>query len=76
MSLKRITIRSPLLVLIAAPVWAQSVTILARGAGAEMRQALGTVVFFGMLGVTIFGLLLTPVFFTVIRRLTAREGRA
>src|SRR5258706_4364044 len=44
--------------------------IVARGAGAEMRQALGTVVFFGMLGVTIFGLFLTPVFFTVIRKLT------
>ena len=44
--------------------------LLATGAGAEMRQALGTVVFSGMLGVTIFGLFLTPVFFTVIRRLT------
>jgi hydrophobe/amphiphile efflux-1 (HAE1) family protein len=48
--------------------------ILARGAGAEMRQALGTVVFFGMLGVTFFGLLFTPVFFTVIRRLTGRDS--
>jgi hydrophobe/amphiphile efflux-1 (HAE1) family protein len=47
--------------------------IIARGAGAEMRQALGTVVFFGMLGVTIFGLFLTPVFFYVIRRLTGRN---
>ena len=47
--------------------------IVARGAGAEMRQALGTVVFFGMLGVTIFGLFLTPVFFTVIRKLTGRD---
>jgi multidrug efflux pump len=44
--------------------------ILARGAGAEMRQALGTVVFYGMLGVTFFGLFLTPVFYFVIRRLT------
>jgi len=35
-----------------------------------MRQALGTVVFFGMIGVTFFGLFLTPVFYTVIRRLT------
>src|SRR5262249_47539181 len=34
-----------------------------RGAGAEMRQTLGTAVFSGMLGVTLFGLLLTPVFF-------------
>jgi len=43
--------------------------ITATGAGAEMRQALGTVVFFGMIGVTFFGLFLTPVFYTVIRRL-------
>jgi hydrophobe/amphiphile efflux-1 (HAE1) family protein len=47
--------------------------LLATGAGAEMRQALGTVVFFGMLGVTNFGLFLTPVFFTVIRRWTGRD---
>ncbi len=47
--------------------------ILASGAGAEMRQALGTVVFYGMLGVTFFGIFLTPVFFTVIRRLTGRN---
>ena len=39
------------------------------GAGAEMRQALGTAVFFGMLGVTLFGLFLTPVFYVVVRRL-------
>jgi multidrug efflux pump subunit AcrB len=44
----------------------------ASGAGAEMRQALGTAVFFGMLGVTFFGLLLTPVFYLVIRGLTER----
>lgn len=44
--------------------------ILARGAGAEMRHALGTVVFWGMLGVTFFGLFLTPVFYTTIRRIT------
>lgn len=42
--------------------------VLARGAGAEMRQALGTAVFYGMLGVTIFGLLFTPVFYVVLRR--------
>jgi HAE1 family hydrophobic/amphiphilic exporter-1 len=41
--------------------------MLATGAGAEMRQVLGTVVFGGMLGVTFIGLLLTPVFYTVIR---------
>ena len=47
--------------------------ILASGAGAEMRQALGTVVFFGMVGVTFFGLFLTPVFYYVIRRLTGHK---
>jgi multidrug efflux pump subunit AcrB len=41
----------------------------ATGAGAEMRQTLGTAVFFGMLGVTVFGLLFTPVFYTVIQRI-------
>ena len=46
--------------------------VLASGAGAEMRQALGTTVFFGMLGVTFFGLFLTPVFYVVIRKLTER----
>ena len=45
----------------------------ATGAGAEMRQAMGTTVFFGMLGVTFFGLFLTPVFFTVIRKFTRRD---
>lgn len=47
--------------------------ITATGAGAEMRQALGTAVFFGMLGVTFFGIFLTPVFYTVIRKLTGRD---
>lgn len=47
--------------------------LVAKGAGSEMRQALGTVVFFGMLGVTFFGLIFTPVFYVVIRRFT--EGR-
>ncbi len=44
--------------------------MLAVGAGAEIRHALGTTVFAGMLGVTVFGLLLTPVFYVLIRRLT------
>lgn len=39
--------------------------VLAQGAGAEMRQALGTAVFFGMTGVTIFGLVFTPVFYVL-----------
>ncbi len=44
--------------------------VVARGAGAEMRQALGTAVFSGMLGVTIFGIFLTPVFFYVIDKMS------
>jgi multidrug efflux pump len=40
--------------------------LIARGAGAEMRRTLGTAVFSGMLGVTLFGIFLTPVFFSVI----------
>ena len=40
--------------------------VLAEGAGAEMRRALGVAVFSGMLGVTLFGIFLTPVFFYVI----------
>jgi multidrug efflux pump len=43
--------------------------MLAKGAGAEMRQVLGTAVFSGMLGVTLFGIFLTPVFFYVIDRM-------
>ena len=42
--------------------------VIAKGPGAEMRQALGTAVFSGMLGVTLFGILLTPVFFSVIMK--------
>jgi HAE1 family hydrophobic/amphiphilic exporter-1 len=41
----------------------------ASGAGAELRQALGVAVFFGMIGVTLFGLIFTPVFYVVTRRL-------
>ena len=41
--------------------------VIATGAGAEMRQSLGTAVFSGMLGVTLFGLLFTPVFYVVMR---------
>jgi multidrug efflux pump subunit AcrB len=45
--------------------------VLATGAGAEVRHALGVTVFAGMLGVTAFGLLLTPVFYVFVRRATA-----
>jgi HAE1 family hydrophobic/amphiphilic exporter-1 len=49
--------------------------VIATGPGAEMRQALGTAVFFGMLGVTIFGLFLTPVFYVAIRQAALWVGR-
>jgi HAE1 family hydrophobic/amphiphilic exporter-1 len=39
--------------------------VIATGAGAEMRQSLGTAVFYGMIGVTLFGLIFTPVFYVV-----------
>jgi len=40
--------------------------VIAEGAGAEMRKAIGVVVFAGMLGVTVFGLALTPVFYYLL----------
>ena len=46
--------------------------VFATGAGAEIRHALGVVVFAGMIGVTAFGLLLTPVFYVLIRRFSRR----
>ncbi len=46
---------------------------VATGAGAEMRQSLGTAVFAGMLGVTLFGLLFTPAFYTFIRKRRSRS---
>ena len=50
--------------------------VVATGAGAEMRQSLGTAVFGGMLGVTGFGLLFTPAFYTLVQRLGSLRGRA
>jgi multidrug efflux pump subunit AcrB len=46
--------------------------VFATGAGAEMRQSLGTAVFSGMLGVTLFGLIFTPVFYVVVRKLSPK----
>ncbi|MCE0760491.1 efflux RND transporter permease subunit [Marinobacter sp. G11] len=50
--------------------------VLASGAGAEMRHAMGIAVFSGMIGVTVFGLLFTPVFYAVIQRAEADAARA
>ncbi|HEY9519010.1 MAG TPA: multidrug efflux RND transporter permease subunit [Gemmatimonadales bacterium] len=49
--------------------------MLSSGAGAEMRRAMGVAVFSGMLGVTLFGLFLTPVFYVVIQGLAERRIR-
>ena len=49
--------------------------VLATGAGAELRQALGTAVFFGMIGVTVFGLIFTPVFYVVDRWVVGKFER-
>ena len=49
--------------------------VVAEGAGAEARRALGTAVFAGMLGVTFFGLLLTPAFYVVCRWLALRRSQ-
>ena len=49
--------------------------ILGSGAGSEMRRAMGVAVFSGMVGVTVFGIFLTPVFYTLLRKST-EKGRA
>ncbi len=47
--------------------------VLSTGSGSEMREAVGVAVFFGMLGVTLFGLLFTPIFYMVVRNLADRR---
>jgi multidrug efflux pump subunit AcrB len=47
--------------------------VVAEGAGAEMRTSLGVAVFAGMLGVTLFGIFLTPVFFRVVQAVGPRR---
>jgi len=47
--------------------------MIGTGAGAEMRQAMGIAVFSGMVGVTVFGLLLTPVFYMLVSRNKKRQ---
>jgi Cu/Ag efflux pump CusA len=50
--------------------------VVATGAGAEMRRALGVVVFVGMLGATLFGIFLTPVFFYVLQWIRGNRATA
>jgi hydrophobe/amphiphile efflux-1 (HAE1) family protein len=69
----------PILMTSFAFVLGVSPLVWAIGAGAELRQALGTAVFFGMIGVTAFGLIFTPVFYVIARyiaELGARRGKA
>ncbi|SMF22615.1 multidrug efflux pump [Azospirillum oryzae] len=49
--------------------------VTSTGAGAEMRHAMGVAVFAGMIGVTLFGLVLTPVFYVLLRKLAGAERR-
>jgi multidrug efflux pump len=49
--------------------------VFARGAGAEMRHVMGIAVFSGMLGVTFFGLVFTPLFYVLVRGVAARRAR-
>jgi multidrug efflux pump subunit AcrB len=49
--------------------------VWATGAGSELRQALGTTVFSGMIGVTLFGLIFTPAFYVVARWLAEKTTR-
>ena len=49
--------------------------VVSTGAGAEMRHAMGVAVFSGMLGVTFFGLFLTPVFYVLLREMEKRVAR-
>ena len=50
--------------------------VIATGAGAEMRRTLGVAVFSGMLGVTLFGVFLTPIFFYVIQAWNDRHKKS
>jgi len=60
----------PILMTSFAFIFGVAPLVIARGAGAEMRHSLGTAVFSGMFGVTLFGIFLTPVFFYVIQGLS------
>jgi hydrophobe/amphiphile efflux-1 (HAE1) family protein len=64
----------PILMTSLAFIFGVSPMVWAVGAGAELRQTLGTTVFSGMIGVTVFGLVFTPVFYVVSRWLAVRFG--
>jgi multidrug efflux system outer membrane protein len=64
----------PILMTSVAFIAGVSPLVVSRGAGSEMRQAMGVAVFAGMIGVTCFGLLLTPVFYTALMRIGHRRA--
>jgi multidrug efflux pump subunit AcrB len=49
--------------------------VISSGSGSEMRQAVGVAVFFGMIGVTLFGLVFTPIFYVIVRNLADGKGK-
>src|SRR5262249_39892160 len=63
----------PILMTSLAFIFGVAPLVVATGAGSEMRQSLGTAVFAGMLGVTVFGLLFTPAFYTVVRKIGRKK---
>jgi multidrug efflux pump subunit AcrB len=65
----------PILMTSAAFIFGVIPLAFGSGPGAELRQALGVAVFYGMLGVTLFGLVFTPAFYVVCRRLALRYSR-
>jgi multidrug efflux pump len=64
----------PILMTSAAFIMGVVPLVLASGAGAETRRAMGVAVFSGMIGVTAFGLFLTPVFYVLMRRLVGNRA--
>jgi hydrophobe/amphiphile efflux-1 (HAE1) family protein len=65
----------PILMTSLAFIFGVAPLVVATGAGSEMRQSLGTAVFAGMLGVTAFGLLFTPAFYTTVQRFGRKRPR-
>lgn len=67
------TWRASVIPLLAVPV--SIPLMLSTGPGSEIRRAMGVTVFAGMIGVTLFGLVLTPVFYVALRTITRRVRR-
>jgi multidrug efflux pump subunit AcrB len=65
----------PILMTSFAFIFGVTPLVWATGAGSELRQALGTTVFFGMIGVTLFGLIFTPAFYVIARWLAYQTSR-